>query len=661
MSRLNLNTDDRATNALSEMSKEMTMRLRGTQQGICPVDFALNFVRLCQAQSCGKCTPCRIGLGQLSSLLERVVDNTADSETLELIRTTAEVIRDTADCAIGIEAAAMVLNGLKAFADDYRAHTERHMCMGSFNSAVPCVAQCPAHVDVPGYVSLVGAGRCADAVRLIRKDNPFPTSCAYICEHPCELHCRRQMIDAPINIRGLKKYAVNNSGSVPQPECAPATGRKIAVIGGGPSGLTAAYYLRLMGHSVTVFEGRRKLGGMLRYGIPSYRFPREELDNEINSILSTGIEVRLNTCIGRDIEFEQLKQEYDCIYIAIGAQNDKRTGMEGEDAEGVISAVELLGGIGDDIIPDFSGKRVVIIGGGNVAMDATRSSIRLGAARVTCVYRRRVEDMTAAPEEVEGALAEGAEIISLEAPVRIEKDASGHAMALITQPQMIGEVGRDGRPAPVQADLPERRIEADIIILAIGQSIDSRAFEAGGVPTSRGAIITGDDCRVRMPADSGAADNACRTAVYDASTDTYGSADSGAADNTCRTAVYGASTDACGTHTCAVYAGGDCATGPATAIKAIAAGKVAAANIDEYLGCRHEITVDVELPGPNFKNLTARGRINLAEREAHERKNDFECIECPMTAQEAGAEAFRCLSCDCFGYGKFKGGRKISW
>lgn len=622
MSRLNLNLEDHATAALSEMSSEMSMRLKGTQQGICPVDFALNFVRLCQAQSCGKCTPCRIGLGQLSELLEKVVDNQGDSETLKLIRSTAEVIRDTADCAIGIEAAIMVINGLKAFADDYEAHTERHMCMGSFNTAVPCVAQCPAHVDIPGYVSLVGAGRCADAVRLIRKDNPFPTSCAYICEHPCELHCRRQMIDAPINIRGLKKYAVNNSGNVPQPACADSTGKKVAVIGGGPSGLTAAYYLRLMGHSVTVFEGRAKLGGMLRYGIPSYRFPREELDKEIASILSTGIDVRLETLVGRDVSFDTLKSEYDCIYIAIGAQNDKRTGMDGEDAKGVISAVELLGGIGDGQMPDFTGKHVVIIGGGNVAMDATRSSIRLGADKVTCVYRRRVEDMTAAPEEVEGALAEGAEIISLEAPVRIEKNSEGQAAALITQPQMIGEIGRDGRPAPVKADLPERRTLADIIILAIGQSIDSKHFEQSGIPTSRGAVVAGNDGFVQIA-----------EVVNENGT----------------------------VHKCAIYSGGDCATGPATAIRAIAAGKVAAANIDEYLGFKHEITVDVKLPGPSFKNLTARGRINLAERKALERKNDFDCIECPMTAQESGAEAFRCLSCDCFGYGKFKGGRKTSW
>lgn len=622
MSRLSLKNDDYATSALTTMSEEMSMRLKGTQQGICPVDFALNFVRLCHAQSCGKCTPCRIGLGQLTKLMEKVVDNEADEETLKLIKSTATVIADSADCAIGIEAARMVLNGMKAFADDYEAHTKKHVCIGSFNTAVPCVAQCPAHVDVPGYIALVGADRCADAVRLIRKDNPFPTSCAYICEHPCELHCRRQMVDAPINIRGLKKYAVTNSGEVAQPKCAEPTGKKIAIIGGGPSGLTCAYYSALMGHEVTLFEEKKQLGGMLRYGIPSYRFPRQELDREIKSILSVGIKAKTGVRIGQDISIDELERKYDCIYIAIGAQNDKRTGMDGEDAKGVISAVELLGGIGDGIMPDFTGKKVVIIGGGNVAMDATRSSIRLGAAKVSCVYRRRIEDMTAAAEEVEGALAEGAEIITLEAPVRIEKDSSGNATALITQPQMIGEVGRDGRPAPVKANKPENRIEADIIILAIGQSIDSKDFENAGFATNRGAIkCTGDGLVTVKEIESKPGK----------------------------------------IHKCAVYTGGDCATGPATAIKAIAAGKVAAANIDEFLGFKHEITVDVVLPGPSFKNLKASGRINLSEREALVRKNDFECIECPMTAQEAGAEAFRCLGCDCFGYGKFKGGRKQSW
>ena len=191
------------------------------------------------------------------------------------------------------------------------------------------------------------------------------------------------MVDDAINIRGLKRYAVDHAGVVPQPECAPATGKKVAIIGGGPSGLSCAYYLALMGHGVTVYEEREQLGGMLRYGIPSYRFPREKLDAEIESILSLGIEVHTGVTVGRDIWLEKLEQEYDCIYIAIGAHQDKKTGIPGENSKNVISAVEMLRAIGDNEMPDFTGKQVVVIGGGNVAMDVTRSSIRLGADKVT--------------------------------------------------------------------------------------------------------------------------------------------------------------------------------------------------------------------------------------------------------------------------------------
>ena len=202
--------------------------------------------------------------------------------------------------------------------------------------------------------------------------------------------------------------------------------------------MSCAYYLALMGHKVTVFEEAKQLGGMLRYGIPSYRFPRHLLDAEIQSILSLGIEVHTGVTVGKDIWLEDLQKQYDCLYIAIGAHQDKKTGIPGEDSKNVMSAVEMLRAIGDDIMPDFTGKKVVVIGGGNVAMDVTRSSIRLGAEKVTCVYRRRIEDMTALPDEVAGAMAEGAEIMTLAAPVRIEADEDGVANALWVQPQLIG-------------------------------------------------------------------------------------------------------------------------------------------------------------------------------------------------------------------------------
>ena len=612
MSRLDIKTQNRAQTVVDNLYRDVERRIAASPPGLCPVDMSLAFLKLCHAQSCGKCVPCRIGLGQLSLLIEQVVDGTATMETLAIIEKTARSIVNTADCAIGRDAARLVVDGLEGFRDDYVEHICHHRCLAGLEIPVPCVNLCPAGVDIPGYMALVGAGRCDDAIRLIRKDNPFPTACAYICEHPCEARCRRRMIDDAINIRGLKRYAVDHSGVVPNPPCAPPTGKKVAVIGGGPSGLSCAYYLALMGHSVTIYEERKQLGGMLRYGIPSYRFPRKLLDQEIESILSTGIQVYTGMTVGKDIWLEKLQHEYDCVYIAIGAHQDKKVGIPGEDSRNVMSAVVMLRAIGDNNMPNFHGKQVVVIGGGNVAMDVVRSSIRLGADKVTCVYRRRTEDMTALPDEIEGALAEGAELMTLAAPVHIEADENHVARALWVQPQIIGEVGKDGRPRPNKADLPEQRIPADIIVVAIGQGIEMQGFEQAGVPIKRGGTFV-----AALSGQVGDKDN--------------------------------------------LFAGGDCVTGPATAIRAIAAGKVAAANIDEHLGFRHEIEVDIDIPAPRLNNRAPHGRINTTEREACDRKCDFEDIECGLTEEGALAEASRCLRCDHFGYGIFRGGRNNKW
>ena len=611
MSRLDIKSPSRAQTVVDNLYRDVERRIAASPPGLCPVDMSRSFLQLCHAQSCGKCVPCRIGLGQLSMLIGQVLDGTGTMETIDIIEKTARTIVNTADCAIGRDAARLVVDGLEGFRDDYEEHVKHHRCLAGLQNPVPCVSLCPAGVDIPGYVALVGEGRYADAVRLIRKDNPMPVSCAYICEHPCEARCRRNMIDDAINIRGLKRYAVDHAGDVPNPPNAPSTGKRVAIIGGGPSGLSCAYYLTLMGHQVTIYEERKQLGGMLRYGIPSYRYPRHLLDREIQSILSTGIEVRTNITVGKDITFDEIHQKYDCLYIAIGAQQDKKTGIPGEDSRNVISAVEMLRAIGDDHMPDFSGKNVVVIGGGNVAMDVTRSSIRLGADKVTCVYRRRVEDMTALPDEVTGALAEGAELMTLAAPVRIEADENGVAQALWVQPQIIGETDKSGRPRPNKAALDEVRIPADIIVVAIGQGIEIQGFTQSGIPIKRGTFVAASSSQV---------DNM---------------------DN--------------------VFAGGDCVTGPATAIRAIAAGKVAAANIDEQLGFCHEIRVDVDVPAPRLNNRPPHGRINTTEREAYERKHDFCDIECGMTEEGARTEASRCLRCDHFGYGIFKGGRIEKW
>ena len=269
MSRLDIKTASKAQTVVDRLYKDMERRIASSPPGLCPIDMSLTFLQLCHAQSCGKCVPCRIGLGQLSILMGQVLDGTGTMLTIDTIEKTARAIVASADCAIGRDAAQLVLSGFEGFRDDYVNHVQHHRCLASLQNPVPCVSLCPAGVDVPGYVALVREGRYADAVRLIRKDNPMPTACAYICEHPCEARCRRNMVDAPVNIRGLKRYAVDHAGDVPNPACGKSTGKRVAIIGGGPSGLSCAYYLRLMGHSVTIFEEKKQLGGMLRYGIPA--------------------------------------------------------------------------------------------------------------------------------------------------------------------------------------------------------------------------------------------------------------------------------------------------------------------------------------------------------------------------------------------------------
>ena len=611
MSRLSIETPGRAQNVLDGMHRDMERRIGASAYGLCPVDMSLNYLRLCHAQTCGKCVPCRIGLGQLEVLIEQVLDRTATMETINIIERTAKVIADSAGCAIGYEAAHMVLKGIRGFREDYEEHVQHGRCISVLSYPVPCVSACPAHVDVPGYVALVNEGRYEEAVKLIRKDNPFPSACAYVCEHPCEAHCRRAMVDDAINICGLKRFAVDHAKAEPAKILYEKTGKTVGIIGGGPGGLTAAYYLAQMGHQVTVYEQRPKLGGMLRYGIPDYRLPQEVLERDIEHILTTGISVITDVSIGRDVTMEDIQKSYDAVYISIGAHNDKKIGIEGEDAENVVSAVSLLRRIDEGNAPDFTGKRICVIGGGNVSMDATRTAKRLGAESVTCVYRRRVDDMTALAEEIEEAMAEGCQILPLQAPARIEKDAEGKVAALWTVPQIIGPYGKDGRPKPIPADVPEFRIACDYVIVAIGQAIDARPFEAIGIKTFKGMIQAEDT-----------------SSVADV-------------DN--------------------VFAGGDAVSGPATVIRAVAAGKVAAANIDAYLGFEHKIKTDVVVPPAHLTNAPPCGRVNLKSHCTPDCKGNFDLVVEGMSRKEADQESERCLRCDYFGFGSFRGGRTGEW
>ncbi len=589
--------------------RKFRSRLNSYPPGMCPLVLYRSLLQISMNQSCGKCVPCRDGLVQADRMLEKILNGDGTPQTLEELSALCRMISQTADCAVGVTAANMVLDSLREFEDEYQSHILSRRCVENVSQTVPCMTLCPAHVNVPGYISLIRQEDYAGAINMIRDRNPFPTACAMICEHPCEQKCRRSIIDAPINIRGLKKYAVDmmKADEVRTPAPNVSTGKKIAVVGSGPSGLTAAYFLALMGHKVVVFEEHEKPGGMLRYGIPEYRLPVTRLDQDIRAILSAGdIELRCNTKIGRDLSFYDLKKDYDAIFLGLGAQIGNRIPMENADAENVIPAADFLQDVANGHPLDLKGKKVVLLGGGNVAMDAARTAVRLGAETIH-VFTRKRDDMTALASEMESAIQEGVRFRTLLAFLNIETDKeTGRVCAVWLQPQIVGEYDQAGMMTTEHSTRYPYRFKCDLLILGVGQRSDVAAFEAAGVPVSRGRIDADESCMIE----------GCE----------------------------------------GVFSGGDCVTGPSTAINAIAAGQVAAFNIDEYLGYHHKVRCEASAPPAMPNPCVPTGRAEIEEVDPFERRVNFDEVEVPMTPEEAMREAGRCLRCDDYGCGSMVGG-----
>lgn len=583
-------------------------RISANPPGVCPIATHLSYIRLARAQSCGKCIPCAKGLEQLENIMVKIMEGNGTLDDYVEMYWLADTIKATADCAIGYEAAFMVLACIKNNKDEYMSHINNHRCSADVVEKIPCRYNCPAGVNVPGYISLIANDRCEDAVNLIRERNPFPTTCAFVCEKPCELQCRRKLIDDQVNIKGLKRYAVDNVDfdKLRTPHQNPSTGKKIAIVGGGPSGLTCAFFLARMGHDVVIYEKNDKLGGMLYYGIPNYRLPKDRLEKDINGILKVGgIEVIYNKTVGRDVSLSELKEQYDAIYFSIGAGKGKILPIENSDNAQVETAVEMLRKTACKSKPDLTGKNVVVIGGGNVAIDCARSAVRCGAKSVTLSVREHQSDMTAQPSEIQAAIEEGIQLLTMYAPVSLKTDENGQLKTLVLQPQITSLYDpQTGSPTVKNANKEPFELDCDVCYMAIGQTTETESFSELAL-SKQNTFIT---------------------------------------DN--KTYMEGCEK---------IFAGGDCVSGPATAIKAIGAGRIAAINIDEYLGFHHAYREKIDIP-PAAENMRHHiGRVNPGSRFARERKNDFEPVELCMSKEEALQECSKCLRCDVYGSGCLEG------
>jgi len=568
-------------------------------EATCMVDIARFFTEFVQAESCGKCVPCRIGTRRMLEILTRITEGRGELEDIDRLVALGEVIRDASLCGLGQTAPNPVLSTIRFFRDEYEAHIIEKRCVAHSCEALittTCSSACPAHVNIPEYVALIAEGRLAEAVDVIRRRNPFASVCGRACDHPCERFCRRGDIDGPVAIRNLKRFVTEQvADTTVSPALrwhGPRSG-KVAVIGSGPAGLSAAYFLALMGREVTVFEALDVAGGILRVGIPDYRLPPEAVDRDVDYIRDAGVEIRT----GRRIEsLQELRHAgFDAIFVAVGAHNGVTPGIKGEDLPSVRDALRFLREVSTGGLRELAGPAVVI-GGGNAAVDAARTAVRLGADPVTVLYRRTRREMPALPEEVDDAVMEGVRLQFLVSPIEILGE--GRVSGIRCARMKLGPADESGRRRPVPTGAQEV-VKTNHVILAIGQASELDFVTPDGeLVISRGRIETHP-----VTQRSGEGD---------------------------------------------VFAGGDVVTGPATIVEAVAAGQRAACAIDRFLGGQGELPITVGFASRRKPDESA-AELPRQEPEAippERRRGSFEEVVKAYTVEAARREARRCLRCD---------------
>ena len=572
-----------------------------TDEDTCMVDLARYFLSFTQAESCGKCVPCRVGTKQMLNILERVARGDGELGDIERLDKLATVVKSGSLCGLGQTAPNPVLTTIRYFRDEYEEHIKKQYCRAAICKELvksPCQNTCPAGIDVPRYIRLIAEGKFGEAVAVIREKVPFPAVLGYVCLHFCEAKCRRGQLDEAIAIKVLKRFAAEyDTGLWKQnSKVAPSTGKKVAIVGSGPAGLTAGFYLAKLGHKVTVFEALPVAGGMMRVGIPEYRLPRKVLDAEIAEIEEVGVEIKTDSRV--ESLDELFEQDYEAIFVSAGAHRGIDMNIEGETAAGVVDGVDLLREVNLGKKVDV-GDRVAVIGGGNVAIDASRTALRLGAKEVTIVYRRTRVEMPAGAEEVDEALREGVKIVYLATPVRVMNVDGKLNIEFIKME--LGEVDESGRRRPIPVEGSEFIGDYDLMIKAIGER--SEVPDGYGLSVGRGG-------RLEVDANTLATSRQC------------------------------------------VYAGGDVVSGPASVIEAIAAGRQAAISIDKYLGGNGEID-EVLAPSPEvvasrdieeIEGEKLRPPMNMLSLD--ERLKGFAQVELGFREEQAIEESKRCLWCD---------------
>jgi len=462
------------------------------------VDVARYFIEFTHSESCGKCIPCRVGLNKCLRILNRITEGAGTAHHLELLDELSRYIRDCSLCGLGQTAPNPVLTTLRHFRSEFEDHIVEHRCRAGVCEELalsPCENSCPLHMNIPRFLQLLKEGRLEEAFLSVILDNPLPSSTGRVCQHPCDSRCRRQTVDQSVNMREVHRFIADSIfesekyDGMAQSIVArklEATGRKVAIVGAGPAGLTAAFYLALLGHDITVFESKSEAGGMLRFALPEYRLPKNSLRREVELIERLGVKFIFNTRVGFDLPLNDLDDRFDAVFVSIGTWKESWVYQSGTELKGVFPALSFLQAVAaqeEAII----GRRVAIIGGGNAAIDSARTALRKGA-EVTVFYRREPKDMPAIEEETQAARDEGAKFVFLAAPHRVLGDAKGNVKAIEIVKTRLGEYDTSGRKKPVTTD-EIQRFDCDSVIFAVGETVDLDFARASGLSLKESGTI----------------------------------------------------------------------------------------------------------------------------------------------------------------------------